>query len=293
MTQSQAIFRGYDRQGLDREYNNRGKVAGFADYLARYARESEAARKALAPRLDVPYGPTPAETLDVFPAAGPGPAPVNVFIHGGYWMALDKKDFSFVARGFQPAGVATVVINYALIPSVDMNELVRQCRAAVAWVHGHAASFGGDADRIFVSGHSAGGHLTAMCLATDWKAFGAPADAVKGGAGISGLYDLEPIRLCYLNDTLKLHPEAAARNSPVQLEPTSHASLLLPVGGLEGPEYHRQSEDLAAAWRRHGIACEVLDMAGIDHFSIICQLEDPGSELSRAVLRQMGVGGRR
>src|SRR5262245_30534880 len=113
---SEAIFRGYDRQALDREYNNRGKVASFADYLARYPRESEATRRALAPRLDVPYGPTPAETLDIFPAAGPGPAPVNVFIHGGYWMAFDKKDFSFVARAFHPAGAATVVINYALIP---------------------------------------------------------------------------------------------------------------------------------------------------------------------------------
>jgi arylformamidase len=290
---TQAIFRGYDRPGLDREYNNRAKVASFADYLARYARESEATRKALGARLDVPYGPTPAETLDIFPAAGPGPAPINVFIHGGYWMALDKTDFSYVARAFQPAGVATVVVNYALIPSVSMDELVRQCRAAVAWVHRHAASFGGDPDRIFVSGHSAGGHLTAMCLETDWKAFGAPANTVKGGAGISGLYDLEPIRLCYLNDTLKLDSEVAGRNSPVQLTPTSHASLLLPVGGLEGPEYHRQSEDLAAAWRRHGISCEVLDMAGADHFSIVSQLEDAGSELTRAIHRQMGLGGRR
>jgi arylformamidase len=292
MTSSQAIFRGYDRQALDREYNNRAKVASSADYLARYPRESEATRRALASRLDVPYGPSPAETLDIFPAAGPGPAPVNVFIHGGYWMALDKRDFSFVARAFQPAGVATVVVNYALIPSVDMDELVRQCRAAVAWVHRHAASFGGDPDRLFVSGHSAGGHLTAMCLATDWRAFGAPPDAVKGGAGVSGLYDLEPIRLCYLNDTLKLDAVVARRNSPVHLAPTSRAPLLLPVGGLEGPEYHRQSDDLAAAWRRHGVACEVLDMAGIDHFSIIGQLEDPASELGRAILGQMGLGAR-
>ena len=287
---TQAIFRGYDRSALDREYNNRGKVANFADYLVRYPRESETTRKALPARLDVPYGPSPAETLDIFPAAGPGPAPVNVFIHGGYWMALDKKDFSFVARAFQPAGAATVVINYALIPSVDMDELVRQCRAAVAWVHGHAASFGGDPDRIFVSGHSAGGHLTAMCLATDWRAFGVPPDVVKGGAGVSGLYDLEPIRLCYLNDTLKLDPEAARRNSPVHLAPASRAPLLVAVGDREGPEYLRQTRDVAATWRRHGVAVEVLEMAGIDHFSIICQLEDPASELSRAVLRQIGAG---
>ena len=134
-----------------------------------------------------------------------------------------------------------------------------------------------------------GADFLAGSLATDWRAFGAAPDTVKGGAGISGLYDLEPIRLCYLNDTLKLDPEAARRNSPVHLTPTSHAPLLLPVGALEGPEYHRQSEDLAAAWPR----CQVLDMAAIDHFSIICQLETPGSDLSRAILRQMGVGDRR
>jgi arylformamidase len=287
------IFRTYDRAALDREYNNRGKVADFADYLARYPRESEATRRQLAGRLDVAYGPSPTETLDIFPAAGSGPAPVNVFIHGGYWMALDKRDFSFVARGLQPAGAAVVVINYALVPSVHMDELVRQCRAAVAWVHGNARSFGGDPDRIFVSGHSAGGHLTAMCLATDWASFGAPAGVVKGGSGISGLYDLEPIRLCYLNDTLKLDAETARRNSPTLLRPTSRAPLMLPVGGLEGPEYHRQTEELAAGWRKHGAACEVVDMPGIQHFSIVSQLEAPASELSRAIHRQMGLGDRR
>ncbi len=286
------VFRAYDRAALDREYDNRGKVADFADYLARYPRESEATRRALPVRVDVPYGASPAETLDVFPAAGSLPAPVQVFIHGGYWRALDKRDFSFVARAFHPAGAAVVVVNYALIPAVDMAELVRQCRAAVAWVYRHAPSFGGDPGRIFVSGHSAGGHLTAMCLATDWAAFGVPGDVVKGGCGISGLYDLEPIRLCYLNETLGLTPEAARRHSPIHLRPTGDAPLLLPVGGLEGPEYHRQSEELAAAWGGR-IPCEVLDMPGIHHFSIVSQLEDPGSELSRAILRQMGLGGGR
>jgi arylformamidase len=290
---STAIFHGYDRAALDKEYNNREKVPDFDDYLARYARESEATRQQLGGRLDVAYGPSPTETLDIFPAPGSGPAPVNVFIHGGYWRSLDKRDFSFVARGLQPAGAAVVVINYALVPSVDLDELVRQCRAAVAWVHKNAGSFGGDPDRIYVSGHSAGGHLTAMCLATDWASFGAPADVVKGGCGISGLYDLEPIRLCYLNDTLKLSPDVARRNSPMQMAPTGRAPLLLPLGGLEGPEYHRQTEGLAAAWRKHGALCEVMDMPGIQHFSIVSQLEEPASELSRAILRQMGLGGRR
>lgn len=298
---TETVFRSYDQKALDAEYNNRNKVADAADWLARYATASARARAEIPGRLDVAYGPGPGETLDVFwasqgglasqggPAAGAGSAPVQVFIHGGYWHRLDKADFSFVARAFHPAGAAVVVINYALIPTVDMDELVRQCRAAVAWVHRQAPSFGGDPARIFVSGHSAGGHLVAMLMATDWTALGLPADVIRAGCGISGLYDLEPIRLSYLNEVLGLTPEQARRHSPVLLAPTARAPLLLPLGGDEGPEYHRQSEDLARAWRGHGLQCEVMDMPGLNHFSIIGQLEDPSSELTRAILGQMGL----
>ena len=147
------VFREYDQAALDREYDNRAKVADSADYIARYPRESAAARRDLDCRLDLRYGPSPGETLDVFPATGPRPAPIQVFIHGGYWRALDKADFSFVVRAFRPAGAAVVVINYGLIPTVDMDELVRQCRASIAWVYRNAGSFGGDPARIFISGH--------------------------------------------------------------------------------------------------------------------------------------------
>ncbi|MGH7321717.1 MAG: alpha/beta hydrolase [Candidatus Rokuibacteriota bacterium] len=287
---STGIFRGYDQAALDREYDNRRKVADSAAYLARCTQESAATRDTLPCRLDIAYGPSLAETLDVFPAPGGARAPVQVFVHGGYWWSLDKADFSYVARAFRPAGAATVVINYALVPTVDMDELVRQCRAAIVWIYRNAPSFGGDSERLFVSGHSAGGHLVAMLMATDWTAFGVPPDVIKAGCGISGLYDLEPIRLCYLNETLGLSPEQARRNSPVHLSPPRAAPFLLPLGGLEGPEYHRQTEELTAVWRSHGVPCEVMDIPGIHHFSIVTQLEEPTSELSRAILRQMGLG---
>jgi arylformamidase len=214
---------------------------------------------------------------------------VHVFVHGGYWQRLDKSDSSFVARALQPSGVAVVVINYALIPTVDMDELVRQCRASIVWVHRHAPEFGGDPNRIFVSGHSAGGHLVAMLMSTDWNALaGLPADVIKAGCGISGLYDLEPIRLSYLNEVLKLTPESARRNGPVHCPPTRAGPLLLPVGGLEGAEYHRQGEELAAVWRTRRLPCQTIDMPGHHHFSILAELEDPGTTLSRLLLRQMG-----
>jgi arylformamidase len=173
------------------------------------------------------------------------------------------------------------------MPTIDLDTLVGQCRAAVAWVHAHAREFGGDAARIFVSGHSAGGHLVAMLLATDWAALGAPADTVKAGCAISGLYDLEPIRLCYLNDVLGLTAEVARRNSPVTLPPPRSGRLVLAVGGDEGAEYHRQTDALAAAWR--AVPLEVMDMRGHDHFSIVGELESPLSPLARALQRLMGL----
>jgi arylformamidase len=297
------IFRTYDREALDREYDNRRKVATAAQVLAWYTAESEATRRQLACRLDVPYGTHPGETLDIFlppagapaPAAAPAGAPVHVFIHGGYWHRLDKADFSYVARVVVPAGAALVAINYALMPAVSMGELVRQCRAAVAWVHENAPSFGGDRSRLFLSGHSAGGHLVAMVMATDWPRFREasgrplPERLVAGATAISGIYDLEPIRLCYLNDVLHLTAEDVRAQSPVRLRPAERGPLLVTLGEREGPEYHRQSEDLVTAWRGHGTSCELLDLPGHDHFSIMADLGDPKSALSRAVLGQMGL----
>src|SRR5438874_1988862 len=220
-----SVFLHYDQKALDAEYNNRAKVKDAMDWIARYGAESARVRAELPMRFDVPFGRHHAERLDVFPAseAGPGPVPVHVFVHGGYWHRLDKADFSFVARAFREA--VTIVVNYALVPTVDLDELVRQVRASVAWVHANARSFGGDPARITVSGHSAGGHLVAMLLATDWPQFGVPADVVKAGCAVSGLYDLEPIRLCYLNDVLGLTLESARRNDQHDLQRRPHVRL--------------------------------------------------------------------
>ncbi len=283
------VYLHYDQAALDTEYDNRKKVPNHQEWLSRYAAESARARTDFEARLDVPFGTHAGERLDIFPARAGG-APVHVFIHGGYWQWLDKSDFSFVARGLQPEGAAVVVVNYALIPAVGMDELVRQCRASIAWVHRHAASFGGDPNRIYVSGHSAGGDLVAMAMSTDWRAFGGlPTDVIKAGCAISGLYDLEPIRLCYLNAVLKLTPEDARRNSPVHCAPGRSGPLLLTLGGLEGVEYHRQSETLAATWHSRKLPCQVVPMGKHDHFSIVAELEDSSSTLSRLLLRQMGL----
>lgn len=279
------VYLRYTRAGLDREYDNRAKVADSAEQIAWYTSESRLARSELEARRDVRYGESEAETLDIF-GAGDGVA-VNVFFHGGYWKALHKDDFSFVARAFVPAGAISVVVNYGLIPDIDMTTLVDQCRRAMIWLYRNVARYGGDPERLHVSGHSAGGHLVAMMMATDWPALDSacPASLVAGGLGISGLYDLEPIRLCFLNDDLHLDRASVEANSPIRLAKRCSAPLELVYGGEEGDEYARQSLDLAGAWPQ--TRARAID--GHHHFSILRELSRPDGALARRALAMMGV----
>jgi arylformamidase len=284
------VFLDYDQAGLDAQYDNRAKVPEFQSFLDRWSSSSERARANLDCRIAVPFGGGPAATVDVFAGAKEGPAPIHLFIHGGYWTKLSKNEFSFVAHGLVPHGAVVVVMDYALIPTVTMDQLVDQCRACLAWVWKHASGLGGDPERVFVSGHSAGGHLVAMLLATDWRAFDSalPPNPIRGATGISGLYDLEPIQLSYLNEELGLSATSAVANSPAKLARASECPLLLPVGALEGPEYLRQSKSLVGAWATANDSPELQVIPGHHHFSIVTELDDPTSRLSRAVQAQMG-----
>jgi arylformamidase len=262
-------------------------VADTEAHIAEWTTLSREAVARLDCRLDVAYGPTPAERLDIFPARNVrGPAPILVFIHGGYWRAMDKDVHRFPALGFAPHGVALATVNYALAPGVSMDEIVRQCRSAVAWVYRHSATFGADAGRVHVSGHSAGGHLTAMMLATDWPAFAPdlPADLVKGGCPISGLYDLEPIRHTYLNADVRLDADMAARNSPVRLRPRGAGWMVVTAGSLESAEFHRLQKELVAAWRPAGLRVTEVDSPGMHHFNVVTQLARADSRLGAALL---------
>ncbi len=214
--------------------------------------------------------------------AGDGRAPVHVFIHGGYWQQRTKDDFSFVAQGLVPLGAHTVVVNYALAPQVTMDEIVRQNRAALAWIWRNASDFGGPFGR---------GAPVAMVMAADWTAFGdrLPPDLIKGGCAISGLYDLEPIRLTYLNDAVGLDADAAARNSPVLHPPKRKAPIIVALGAEESEEYHRQAEDFVSVLRGREVPCDHFIVPGLNHYSIIDQFMRPDTPLSLAVGRQMGL----
>jgi arylformamidase len=287
-----AVFKTYDQASLDAQYNNRAAVLKHIQIVESWARDGQSLLAEFEHRLNVPYGGTEAEKLDIILPKSPAPHPINVYFHGGFWMSRSKGDLSTAARATVESGAITIVVGYALVPTVTIDELVRQCRAAVAWTHANAASLGGDPDRIFVSGNSAGGHLVAMLMATDWPAAcGLPADLIRGGCSLSGVFDLEPIRLCYIQDTLGLTEDEVRRNSPINLEPATGAPLIVAVGGDESDEFHRQSQDLADAWNNTGGDCRLMTRPGINHFTIVTEFADARSDLAQAFIELMGLDG--
>lgn len=282
------LYREFATQAeIDAEYDVEKSVPDFSPYVDFYLSNSAKARSELRCQLDVPFGPTLAEHLDIFPAAQPN-APILVFIHGGYWRLLSSKEFSLVAFGPVSAGVTVVVTNYELCPKVTIDEIVRQSRAAVAWIYRNATSFGGDPSRIHVSGHSAGGHLTAMLMATEWERdYGLPADLIKSGCSISGLFDLMPFPYSWLQPVLQLSWDQVLRNSPIRHLPQKAGPLILTYGGDEPAEFHRQSQDFLSAWTEKGLVGEYLPQPNANHFTAISGFLDANSELCSTLLRQM------
>jgi arylformamidase len=282
----EARYLGYTKAELDDLYETARRVPDVADFVARFEARGEAARHELPCRLDVAYGEHPRERLDVFPAASPD-APVLLFFHGGYWRASTKERYSYIAQGVVPLGVTLVVVEYALIPTVTMGELLDQCRRAVAHVHRHGAELGCDPARIHLSGHSAGGHIVAMLLATGWEQWGVRAGAIRGGMALSGIFELEPMRDCYLNDTLQLSEDDLARHSPVRLPPALRVPLHLSVGEDEGAEFIRQTRVMQAHWESRGVPIEAAILPQHHHYSLVESLGDPGSDLLHALELQV------
>lgn len=285
------LFGIYSRQDLDREYSPSSMIPDVERYLRLYEAKSAVARARLKGHLDRRYGRAEDEVLDIFPAAtGTAPAPVQLFIHGGYWQELSKNEASASAPDFVAAGATFVALNYGLAPKYSLDEIVAQARQAVAWLYRNLAKYGGDPERIYVSGHSAGAQLALMLLATDWPgAYDMPAEVIKGVCAVSGVYDMEPVRLTYVNDVLGLDETAAARNSPLHHIPERACPLILAVGERETREFRRQTFDFAKAWRAAGHRCRLLDLPGLNHFDLILDLGDRGTPLGRAVLEQMNL----
>ncbi len=270
---------------VERGYNNRAAVPEHPVWLARYTTVSAAARAALAPKLELRYGRGPKETLDLFVPKTPARG-TFAFLHGGYWRALDKSDFSFVAAPFVAQGIAVAVVNYDLCPDVSIAAIVEQTARAVGWLARQGTAHGANAERIVVGGHSAGGHLTAMLYTTDWTRAGLARGPIAGGVSLSGVHDLAPMVLFSFNADFRLDPAEARRMSPVHLAPRTEAPLLLAAGADETSEFLRQTRLLWDAWPscRPAGATAPLFIPARHHFSVVADYADPGSELTRQTL---------
>jgi arylformamidase len=274
---------------LARGYEIEALIPDWQQHVARMGAASERVKKALGGRLDVAFGPDPLQRLDLFMPATKG-APVQIYIHGGAWRGSDKAGRAYPAEVFVPAGVIWAPINYRLAPGATLDQIVDDVRLAVSWVYKNADSIGADRDRIYVSGNSAGGHLSGMVLAEGWEpAFDVPSGVVKGACAVSGVFDMRPIMETSLNEALALDAATADRNSPIRHLPAVPRPLIVAWGGRETAAFKRQSQDYAAAWRAKGYPVREIEVADHHHFSILAEFGDRDGPIVRAMLDQMGV----
>lgn len=288
---SAPVYRGYSQAELDAQYNQATLVPDIGGYLDAWNGESARVRDSLPCRLSVPYGDGPAETLDIFPAEnGAAGAPVMLFIHGGAWRALSKDSFSYPATPFAAAGAVWVAVDFSLLPDVNLDEQVRQNRAALTWLWRNVRSFGGDPDRLYICGHSSGAHVGGTLVQNGWRRRAdLPEDVIKGAVLVSGLYDLHPVRLSARNDYVNLDEVAARRLSPIHNIPERLPALALFWGSGELDEFRRQSRAFAETLWARGHRAEAMEIAGANHFDMADGFADSRSAILRSCLGMMGL----
>jgi arylformamidase len=264
----------------EREYNNRMRVPEHADITPRWQAASAAYRQVAQAELDLPYGPKERHRFDLF-RAGAAEAPLVVYIHGGYWQRGDRKDYSFVAKDLNAAGLDVALPSYTLCPAVSVMEIVAELRLSLAAIWQKTKT------HPVVTGHSAGGHLTGAMAATDWSRIaGVPPDLVRAAVAISGVFDLSPLVGTSINDLVHLDAETARAASPLSWPPPRRGhAFVAAVGGDESSEFLRQSREVADRWGRAGVASECLVVPGTNHFTVVDELTKPASALFTCVAR--------
>ncbi len=282
---------GWPRERLDRDYSARGSVTQevFDAAMAAYRSTSDAVRPDWLTSADVVYDETSGQAIDVYGTKDGELRPVFLFIHGGYWRMLSKAESAFMAAPLGENGIATAVVDYRLSPAVGLDEIVREVRAAVAYLWTHGESLGIDRNRIYVGGSSAGGHLTGVVISGGWhEAFGVPEDVVKSALPISGLFHLGPISQSFVRDWVSLDEQAIRTLSPFENLPASGCPIVVAYAGSEAEGFKRQSREYDRLWRQAGFPSTLMEIPDRNHFDVILDLADEDTALTRALLRLVG-----
>ena len=269
-----------DAEFVEREYNNRALVPEHPAFFLRWDKDSAFVRETLPCELDLPYGPDPRQRIDLFPAAKA--RGTLLFIHGGYWRTLDKSMFSWLAASWVAAGVNVALPNYRFAPGARIEEIVDDAIAATNWLALNGVKHAVTTERLVVSGHSAGGHLTAALFATPWSRLAFDPARIVGGVPISGIFDFEPLLSFSYNEDFRLDADQAKRLNLYDKKPTIDAPLVVAVGGDESSEFRRQSRLLADAWKSRVVAFQVLP--GLNHFSVVDAFAERGQPLHDSTL---------
>jgi arylformamidase len=279
------VFLNYDQAALDRQYDQRAWASNASEVIRRYGENSDRVRARLGEPQTHAYGRSAFETLDLYRCEG-GVAPLHVFVHGGAWRLLSKRESAFPAELFVRAGAHFAALDFAPLPTVTLTEMARQVRRAIAWCYRHAEAIGVDRRRIFVSGHSSGAHLAALVAVTDWGHLGMPSGVVKGAMCASGIYDLRPVRLSARNAYVQLSSEMEQALSPLRYVDQIGCDLIVAVAELESDEFRRQASEFVAA---AGGRAALVKGKGFNHFELVETLAHREGVLGAAALAQMGL----
>lgn len=288
---SQKIFGSYDQAALDRAYFQRCWAPNCDEIIQWYTDASAKVYARMSAELNIPYGDSADERFDLFRAAN-ADAPVLVFVHGGAWQALTKEDSVFPAELFVGAGVSYIALNFGVVPSVRLPDMVGQVQRAIAWLWRNGKAQGINSDRLYLCGHSSGAHLAAMALFADWQSLGLPRDILKGGLCASGSYDLEAVMLSYRGKYLQLNKAEEAALSPIHFVERLACPVAVAYGDQESPEFQRQACEFHRRIENAGGRTQLLVAKNLNHFEISKTLASPDGFLARVVLNMVGLSPR-
>ncbi|HEY7220766.1 MAG TPA: alpha/beta hydrolase [Candidatus Binatia bacterium] len=285
---NETVYKGFRQDELEYQYNPRVSVPEYPELAQLRAAQSRKVRGSVKSWLDVAYGGSPRELLDIYAADKAG-GPVLVYIHGGYWRTGSKEDNCNFVPTFTERGATVVLVEYDLCPNVTVTDIVRQTRAAIGWTYKNIVHYGGNPSGLFVAGHSAGGHLTAMALAHDWAKDSLPNDLIKGAAATSGVYDLEMVMKISVQEQVRMTPEVAKQNNPLLHPPRVKCPLIIAVGGTEPKGWQQMSEDYFKFCQSNGVNATYLVEPEANHYTMTEHLLDDGRPITQAMLRQLGI----